>query len=99
MRMDVLSTYVSTYMCAWCPQRSKEGIGSPRTCIPACGCWEAKPCPLGKQPVILTDEASLTKDGIESLHHVVSVGVRGHAHKAPRELGKWLSVVKVPVAK
>lgn len=46
-------------MCARCPQRPEESIGSPRTRV-TCGCelpyggWELKPRPPGEQPVLFT---------------------------------------------
>lgn len=37
-------------VCAWCQQRSEEGLGSlgivvTDGCEPACGCWELNPDP------------------------------------------------------
>lgn len=49
MCMTAFPTYVSVdHMCAWCPQRSEESVGSPGTgvmgsyksCKAPCGCWE-----------------------------------------------------------
>jgi hypothetical protein len=39
------------HMCAWCPQKSEEGIGPPRTRVknggkPPCECWESNMGPL-----------------------------------------------------
>jgi hypothetical protein len=51
-------------VCARCPQRLEEGIGSPGTrvtdgCEPECGCSEMNQWPLEGQPVLLTAEPSL----------------------------------------
>jgi hypothetical protein len=62
MCMSVLSA--CTNVCAWYPQRSKEGVGSSETSLidgyePLCGCWDQNLGPLEKQPVLLTIEPSL----------------------------------------
>lgn len=50
---------------AWCPWKSEEGAGCPRTevtdgCKSLCGSWELVPDPLQEQPVLLTTEKSLS---------------------------------------
>lgn len=49
-------------VCAWIPQRSEKGIGSPKTevedgCESPCGGWELNPDPLQEQ-MLLTVEPS-----------------------------------------
>lgn len=46
MCMDVLATYLCTYVC------SAHGVTG--GCEPSRECWESKPSPLEKQPVFLT---------------------------------------------
>ena len=43
MRMDVLATYLCTYVC------SAHGVTGGYE--PSCECWESKPSPLEEQPV------------------------------------------------
>lgn len=49
------------YVCAWCPWRPVENIGSPGTGITdsyenACGCWKLNPDPLQEQQCHPTKE-------------------------------------------
>ena len=51
-------------VCALCPQKSEDGMGSPGpgvrdSCRLLCGCWELNPGPMEEQPVLLTTEPSL----------------------------------------
>lgn len=53
--------YMSALCCAWCPQKPKKGIRSPKTmvtnsCELLCEYWESHLVPLGKQPAMLTSE-------------------------------------------
>lgn len=66
--MDVLSAYMLMHrMCAWCLQRSENGIGYPGTvvtddcddCEQPCRYWKASLGLLKKQPVFLIIESSL----------------------------------------
>lgn len=56
--------YVCVPLCAWCPQKSEEGIrflpGIEITdgCKVLCGCWESHLSPLQKQLVLLIVEPS-----------------------------------------
>lgn len=65
--MTALPTYVSVHhMCAWCPQRSEESVGSPETgvmdnyesCKAPCGCWEPD-LGLFQEQVLMTAELAL----------------------------------------
>lgn len=67
MCMTALPTYVSVdHMCAWCPQRSEESVGSPGTgvmssyksCKAPCGCWEPD-LGLLQEQVLMTAELAL----------------------------------------
>ena len=60
MCMSILSVRISMHhMCAWYPQSSGEGTGSPGagilemdSCEPPCGCWELNPAPLPEQVLL-----------------------------------------------
>jgi hypothetical protein len=64
--VNVLPACMSVnFICAWCPQRSKLGIGSLElelwmvvNSLP-CMCWELNLGPLQEQRVLLTAELSL----------------------------------------
>lgn len=49
------------HVCAWCPQKLEEGIGSSRTgvmngCESPCEPWESNPVPLQEPQGLLTAE-------------------------------------------
>lgn len=65
MYMGYLPTCVSVYyLCAWCPQRTEEGMESPGTGViggrePTCRCCEWSLGPLEKRFMFFTSELYL----------------------------------------
>ena len=52
---------------ARCLQKSEDGIRSSGRCDSPCGCWELNPGPLEEQPVLLTDNPSLSRPSKKKL--------------------------------